>query len=151
MDTLLISLHPRHCQNILAGNKTIELRKRSPRKRSLKAIKPVFFPGNKQGLIPKFTQILMYETNPTAAIVGLTTPTEILEHTCSEWHEFTSELCLSVSEIEEYLGGYCGWGIKVENPQLITPIPLSKMRDLNITPPQGYRYLSDELVEQLLA
>jgi predicted transcriptional regulator len=146
MDTLLISLHPRHCQNILAGNKTIELRKRSP-----KAIKPVFFPGNKQGLIPKFTQILMYETNPTAAIVGLTTPTEILEHTCSEWHEFTSELCLSVSEIEEYLGGYCGWGIKVENPQLITPIPLSKMRDLNITPPQGYRYLSDELVEQLLA
>jgi predicted transcriptional regulator len=146
MDTLLISLHPRHCQNILAGNKTIELRKRSP-----KAIKPVFFPGNKQGLIPKFTQILMYETNPTAAIVGLTTPTEILEHTCSEWHEFTSELCLSVSEIEEYLGGYCGWGIKVENPQLITPIPLSKMRDLNITPPQGYRYLSDELVEKLLA
>jgi predicted transcriptional regulator len=146
MDTLLISLHPRHCQNILAGNKTIELRKRSP-----KAIKPVFFPGNKQGLIPKFKKILIYETNPTAAIVGLTTPTEILEHTCSEWHEFTSELCLSVSEIEEYLGGYCGWGIKVENPQLITPIPLSKMRDLNITPPQGYRYLSDELVEQLLA
>jgi len=56
---------------------------------------------------------------------------------------------LSVSEIEEYLGGYCGWGIKVENPQLITPIPLSKMRDLNITPPQCYRYLSDELVAQL--
>jgi predicted transcriptional regulator len=146
MDTLLISLHPRLCQNILAGNKTIELRKRSP-----KAIKPVFFPGNKQGLIPKFKKILIYETKPTAAIVGLTTPTEIIEHTCSEWHEFTSELCLSVSEIEEYLGGYCGWGIKVENPQLITPIPLSKMRDLNITPPQGYRYLSDELVEQLLA
>jgi predicted transcriptional regulator len=146
MDTLLISLHPRHCQNILAGNKTIELRKRSP-----KAIKPVFFPGNKQGLIPKFKKILIYETKPTAAIVGLTTPTEIIEHTCSEWHEFTSELCLSVSEIEEYLGGYCGWGIKVENPQLITPIPLSKMRDLNITPPQCYRYLSDELVEQLLA
>jgi len=141
MDTLLISLHPRHCQNILAGKKTIELRKRAPKHRKNK---PNFSK-------PNFSKILIYETKPTAAIVGLTTPTEILEHTCSEWHEFTSELCLSVSEIEEYLGGYCGWGIKVENLQLITPIPLSKMRDLNITPPQGYRYLSDELVEQLLA
>ncbi|MEY2913926.1 MAG: hypothetical protein RLZZ184_3235 [Cyanobacteriota bacterium] len=141
MDTLLISLHPRHCQNILTGKKTIELRKRAPKHRKNK---PNFSK-------PNFSKILIYETKPTAAIVGLTTPTEILEHTCSEWHEFTSELCLSVSEIEEYLGGYFGWGIKVENLQLITPIPLSKMRDLNITPTQGYRYLSDELVEQLLA
>jgi predicted transcriptional regulator len=146
MDTLLISLHPRHAQNILSGQKTIEIRKRSP-----KAIKPVFFPGNKQGLIPKFKKILMYETKPTAAIVGSIVPIEIIEKTCGEWYNFTSELCLSVSEIEQYLGGYFGWGIKVENPQLITPIPLSKMRELNITPPQGYRYLSDELVEQLLA
>jgi predicted transcriptional regulator len=146
MDTLLISLHPRHAQNILSGQKTIEIRKKSP-----KAIAPVFFPGNKQGLIPKFKKILMYETKPTAAIVGSIQPIEICGRTCGEWYNFTSELCLSVNEIEEYLGGYCGWGIKVENPQLITPIPLSKMRDLNITPPQGYRYLSDELVEQLLA
>jgi predicted transcriptional regulator len=140
MSTLLLSLHLQHSQNILNGKKTIELRKTSPQHYKHQGI-----------TLPKFTQILIYETKPTAAIVGLTTPTEILEHTCSEWHEFTSELCLSVSEIEEYLGGYCGWGIKVENPQLITSIPLSKMRDLNITPPQGYRYLSDELVEQLLA
>jgi predicted transcriptional regulator len=143
MDTLLISLHPVHCQNILAGNKTIELRKRSPRKRSPKAIKPVFF--------PEFTQILMYETKPTAAIVGKVTPVEILEHTCTEWHKFTSELCLSMYDIEEYLGGRCGYGIKLKDPQKINLVTLPKMKELGINPPQCYRYLSEELVEVLLA
>ena len=49
MDTLLISLHPRHSQNILSGKKTIELRKTNPR--------PV-------------DKVLIYETLPTASIVG---------------------------------------------------------------------------------
>lgn len=137
MDTLLISLHPRHCQNIMSGQKTIEIRKRAPKHKKDK---------------PNFSKILIYETKPKAAIVGSIVPVEIIERTCGEWYNFTSELCLSVNEIEEYLSGYCGWGIKVENPQpIITPIPLVKMRELNITPPQGYRYLSDKLVEQLLA
>lgn len=140
MDTLLISLHPRHAQNILSGQKTIELRKRAPKHRKNK---PNFSK-------PNFSKILIYETKPTAAIVGWIQPVEIIERTCGEWYNFTGELCLSVNEIEEYLGGYFGWGIKVENPHPIAPIPLSKMRDLNITPPQGYRYLSGKLVEQLL-
>ncbi len=45
METLLISLHPRHSQNILAGKKTIELRKR-----------PVD--------LSRFDHILIYETLP---------------------------------------------------------------------------------------
>lgn len=136
MDTLLISLHPCHAQNILSGQKTIELRKRAPKHKKDK---------------PNFSKILIYETKPTAAIVGLVQPIEVIDRTCAEWHKFTKELCLSMYDIDEYLGGDFGWGIKVENPQSITPIPLVKMRELNITPPQGYRYLSDELVEQLLA
>lgn len=140
MSTLLLSLHPQHSQNILNGKKTIELRKNSPQH------------YKRQGItLPKFTQILMYETKPTAAIVGKVTPVKILEQTCTEWHKFTSELCLSVSEIEEYLGGYCGYGIKLKDPQKINLVTLPKMKELGINPPQGYRYLSDELVEQLLA
>lgn len=42
-----------------------------------------------------------------------------------------------------------GYGIKLRNPQRITPIPLPKMRELGITPPQGYRYLQDADLEKL--
>lgn len=142
--TLLISLHPRHAQNILSGRKTIELRRTTPRHTQHTLLNPgVFLPG--------FDRILIYETRPTMSIVGFCTPTTIRQYSSVEWHNYKNQLCLSIEEIEEYLGGYCGWGIKVKNPQSITPITLVKMRELNITPPQGYRYLSDELVEQLLA
>lgn len=53
-------------------------------------------------------------------------------------------------DIDEYLGGKVGYGIKLKDPQEINPIPLSKMKELKIKPPQCYRYLSDELVDQLL-
>jgi hypothetical protein len=36
-----------------------------------------------------------------------------------------------------------GYGIKIKNPQKITPILLSKMREIGILPPQSLRYLSD--------
>ncbi len=140
MSTLLLSLHQQHSQNILDGKKTIELRKTSPQHYKHQGI-----------TLPKFTQILMYETKPTAAIVGKVTPVEILEQTCTEWHKFTSELCLSMYDIEEYLGGRCGYGIKLKDPQKINLVTLPKMKELGINPPQCYRYLSDELVEQLLA
>lgn len=149
MTTLLISLHPQHSKNILDGKKTIELRKVSP-KHEL----PDFLPSGKFNcnriLFPGFTQVLIYEVKPTAAIVGIVKPVEILEKTCSEWHKFTSELCLSMYDIEEYLGGRCGYGIKLKDPQKINPIPLPKMKELKINPPQCYRYLSNELVDQLL-
>lgn len=149
MTTLLISLHPQHSQNIFAGKKTIELRKICP-KHEL----PDFLPSgkfNRNGILfPRFFQILIYETKPTEAIVGIVKPVEILEKTCSEWHKFTSELCLSMYDIEEYLGGRCGYGIRLKDPTKLNPIPLVKMKELGIKPPQCYRYLSDDPVEQLL-
>lgn len=149
MTTLLISLHPQHSQNILAGKKTIELRKVAPKHQLPELLPSGKF--NRNGiLVPSFTQILIYETKPTAAIIGKVTPVEILEHTCRQWHKFTNELCLSMYDIEEYLGGRCGYGIKLKDPKEINPIPLVKMKELGIKPPQCYRYLSDDLVEQLL-
>lgn len=149
MSTLLLSLHPQHSKNILDGKKTIELRKVPPKHRLPKLLPSGKF--NRNGiLVPSFTHILIYESKPTASIVGTVKPVAIIEHTCSEWHKFTSELCLSVYDIEEYLGGRCGYGIKLKDPQEINPVPLAKMKELGINPPQCYRYLSDKLVEQLL-
>lgn len=129
METLLISLHPRHSQNILEGRKTIELRKKRPR---------------------DCHYILIYETLPTAAIIGYCNAEEIVGRYTDQWcYDFASKLCLTPTEIRNYLGDRMGYGIRVKNPQRITPIPLSKMREVRILPPQGFRYLSDTDLEKL--
>ena len=128
METLLLSLHPRHAQNILSGKKTIELRKQDPREHS---------------------RILIYETLPVAAIVGYCESLKILCLFTSEWVKSKDELCLTSAEIKKYLGDRMGYGIKLRNPQRISPIPLSKMREARILPPQGYRYLQDADLEKL--
>jgi predicted transcriptional regulator len=70
MKTLLISIHPRHSQNILAGRKSIELRKR---------------PFKQKDGSPVFDHLLIYETHPTAAIVGYCKAVEIMEKSSLEW------------------------------------------------------------------
>lgn len=128
METLLISLHPRHAQNILSGKKTIELRKKEPR---------------------SIDRVLFYETVPTAAIVGWFEVSGVLVYKQIEWIGKQDDLQLTEQEIKDYLKHKSGYGIVIWQPQKITPIPLSKMREVDINPPQGYRYLNDEMIEKL--
>ncbi|MFM6133720.1 MAG: hypothetical protein ACKPE3_15500 [Sphaerospermopsis kisseleviana] len=125
---LLISLHPRHSKNIFAGKKIIELRKREPR---------------------QVDRVLVYETLPTAAIVGWFDGSGVLAYKQTHWIKKQEELQLTEQEIKDYLGHKTGFGIVVWQPQLIAPIPLSKMREVGILPPQGYRYLSGTDLEKL--
>ena len=129
MNILLLSLHPRHSQNIFTQKKTIELRKQKPR---------------------QVGHILIYETLPTAAIIGYCEVEKIL---CMDAEAFCashqSELCLSCQEIRSYLEEKIGYGIKIKNHQAIAPIPLSKMRKAGILPPQGFRYLSTDMSVKL--
>ena len=135
METLLISLHPRHAQNILSGRKTIELRKKGVRE-------------DRYGTT--FDHILIYETLPTAAIIGVCEAGEILYKDAQTFcNNYQSSLCLNSREIWNYLGDRMGYGIRIKNPKKITPIPLSKMREVGILPPQGYRYLADVDLEKL--
>jgi predicted transcriptional regulator len=135
METLLISLHPRHAQNILSGKKIIELRKKGVRE-------------DRYGTT--FDHILIYETLPTAAIIGVCEAGEILYKDAQTFSKnYQSSLCLNSREIWDYLGDRMGYGIRIKNPKKITPIPLSKMREVGILPPQGYRYLADADLEKL--
>jgi predicted transcriptional regulator len=135
METLLISLHPRHAQNILSGKKIIELRKKGVRE-------------DRYGTT--FDHILIYETLPTAAIIGVCEAGEILYKDAQTFsNNYQSSLCLNSREIWDYLGDRMGYGIRIKNPKKITPIPLSKMREVGILPPQGYRYLADADLEKL--
>ena len=141
METLLISLHPRHSQNIFAGKKTIELIMRLPRVKEFCYIN--------RSYPPSFGKILIYETLPTASIVGFCDPIDITVLTSEQWIQQKSDFCLEVEEIRNYLGDRMGYGIRIRNPKRITPIPLLMMRELGILPPQGYRYLNDEMIEKL--
>ncbi len=145
MDTLLISLHPRHSKNIFNKKKTIELRKRLPRVGQQFKINE---PGS-TSFLPKFDFILIYETVPTAQIVGFCRAIEVVEKDAQSWCDFKDSLRLTSREIWDYLGDRMGCGIKLRKPQKITPIPLLKMRELGIVPPQSYRYLSEELIAKL--
>jgi predicted transcriptional regulator len=142
MDTLLISLHPRHSQNILSGKKTIELRKTKPRLRE-----PGSILVSKKSLA--FRNILIYQTTPTAEITGYCQAVDLCALPSCEWVQHLTDLCLSSEEIENYLGDRMGYGIRIRNPKRIMPIPLVTMREAGILPPQGYRYLSEEDINRL--
>ena len=125
---LLISLHPRHSQNILSGKKTMELRKKALREDDGKLT---------------FSRILIYETTPTRAIVGFCEPVSTIWGDAQIFCGYSKQLCLSHDEIHEYLGSSWGYGIVLKNPQVITPVTLAAMREAGINPPQCYRYLND--------
>lgn len=146
MDTLLISLHSRHAQNVFDRKKSIELRKRSPR------VKEQFKINSSDSISfsPQFDFVLIYETAPVAEIIGYCRVFEIVVQSADKWvRDFQSSLCLTSKEIYDYLGDRIGYGIKLRKPQRIAPIPLSRMRELGIVPPQGYRYLSEEQISKL--
>lgn len=128
MITLLISIHPRHAKNIFDGKKTIELRKQQPR--------PI-------------DRLLVYETLPKAAIIGWVRVSDLLCFEADKWATMQAELQLSAEEIKNYLGQRKGYGIVLEQPQIVEPIPLSRMRQAYILPPQGYRYLYPHDIERL--
>lgn len=129
MSTLLISVHPRHSQNILCEKKTVELRKLEPR---------------------DVKKALLYETSPTKTIVAELKIGQIYRLTVTELIVIRHELCLEKEEIEKYLPSGVGWCININKVRkLENPIPLTKMRELRILPPQSYVYLSDDQVMQL--
>lgn len=142
MNTLLISLKPRHCKNVFSGRKTIELRKRSPKNYST-------LDGR---VYPQFTHMMIYQSI-RHEIVGTVECGEIITRYKDEWsvNEIES-LCISKDEIIAYTGDKKGVGIKIFNPKLFdTPIPIRVMiNDFGIRPPQQFKYLDSDLSRKLI-
>lgn len=130
--TLLISLHQHHSKNVFEGKKDIELRKQKPRVATIK-------------------NVLIYETKPTGAIVGEFFLKNITRLELAEIiKNYKDNICLSSEEIENYLTDGFGWCISIEAVKKFKkPIPLSRMQELKIKPPQGYLYLTDDQVKAL--
>lgn len=128
MTGALISIRPRFAQDILAGTKTTELRRRAP------ACKP----GD---------VVVMYETSPTKAIVGIAIvegiddgPTEGL------WKAARGSAGVSREEYRSYFSGVVrGSAIRLSGARpLRRPIPLAEAQELapDFRPPQSWCYLS---------
>lgn len=128
MTGALMSIRPRFAQDILAGTKTTELRRRAP----------AFRAGD---------VVVMYETSPTKAIVGVAVvegiddgPTERL------WKAARNSAKVSRAEYVSYFAGVSkGSAIRLSGARrLQRPIPLTELQRLAplFRPPQSWCYLS---------
>ena len=124
---LLLSLRPRFANAILAGTKTVELRRTR-----LSA--------------PPGTPLVLYASSPIMAVVGTATLAD--RHTASPaalWRAYRDAMGLTREEFASYLAGVAqATAITIENPHALPdPFTLAWLRrHTGFRPPQSYRYIA---------
>jgi predicted transcriptional regulator len=127
MNGALLSVRPRFAQGIIAGTKTIELRRRAPS----------CAPGD---------LVIVYETSPTKAIVGFAVVSKI-DGGCTTtlWRSAQASAGVSHEEYRRYFDGApSGVAIHLKEAKALRrPIALSEARSLapEFRPPQSWCYL----------
>lgn len=124
---LLLSLRPRFADAILAGTKTVELRRRAINAQS-------------------GTRVILYSTAPTMAIVGTAYLRRVdVANPEDAWKRYSTTLGLAKDEFDAYLDGskraYLLHLIRV--CQLDKPLHLHELRSSGFRPPQSFRYIGD--------
>lgn len=138
MCDILISIKPRHVEDILSGKKTVELRRRAPR-------------------IPIGTRVWVYSTLPDGHVRMVTTVEKLEEWAPSTiWRKNSKKMALSKSEYDGYVAGcskVCALHLSKVTP-LSKPLSLQKLRDkqTGFNPPQFFKFLDSRsaLVRSLL-
>jgi predicted transcriptional regulator len=132
---LLVSLHPHHALSILAGEKTVELRRRFPEQHTRGA------------------SALIYSTAPVQAIVGVARIKHVFKLPVSRIRkEYGAAACVSKAEIDAYFSGLReGYVILLEGAQqLKRQVTIEDLyRRFGIVPPQSYRYVTGACVALL--
>jgi predicted transcriptional regulator len=131
---LLLSVRPRFARAILAGTKTVEVRRRRVQAR----------PG---------TRVIIYASNPTMAVVGTARLLVALTYDPdAAWASHERGLGLHRHEFDAYLAGSKACLLLLDEvTSLDTPISLDELRRSgDFRPPQSYRYLSPSDPEQVL-
>ena len=84
---ILISLHPRHCDNLVSGRKTVELRRR----------KMAVQPG---------TRVWIYSTHPRACVEACAIVDGVFSGSHDElWNAFGDKVAVSRCEFDHYFAG----------------------------------------------
>jgi predicted transcriptional regulator len=124
---ILISLHPKHCDKVVAGIKTVELRRR----------KLKVSPG---------TRVWIYTKRPRACIDAVAVIESIHEGSHNElWRRFGDRVAISRLDFDEYLAGAnggCAIVLRSAHP-LKRPLGLEEIRRefQRFHPPQFFKRL----------
>jgi len=125
---LLLSIRPRHAEAILAGTKTVEVRRR----------RVVATPG---------TRLILYATAPIKAVVATATlASTTIARVDEGWAAFSDRIGLERQELEAYAKGVdAAFLLLVDVRRLPVPVTLEELReDLPFRPPQSYRWVTHE-------
>ncbi|MFF3328751.1 ASCH domain-containing protein [Streptomyces sp. NPDC002888] len=133
---MLLSVHPRFATAILAGSKTVEVRRQ-------------------RVAAPPGTPILLYATAPTMAVVGMARIAAV--HVASPrevWSTHRAQTGITRREYDTYMTGATqASGLTLEDPiSFDEPVTLSALRAAGtFHPPQSYRYMKGEELRQVAA
>ncbi|GLI91186.1 hypothetical protein LMG27198_01780 [Methylocystis echinoides] len=131
--TLIFSIHPKWADEIFAGRKVFELRRRPP---ALKAP----------------TQTLIYETAPRFRMRAICKFGPVISSSKSEvWKIAGNGSRISHEEYKNYFAGTeTAHAIVIREVNLIGPWALQYLRDnADFVPPQGWCYASEKLLSCL--
>ncbi|MCQ3806139.1 MAG: ASCH domain-containing protein [Acidimicrobiaceae bacterium] len=133
---VVLSLKPRFAEAILAGAKTVELRRTVP-----KIVVP--------------TRALLYAASPVRALVGTCVITSVRSAGLAAlWRKHGPRSDLSLDEFQQYFEGVTkGTALTLSDPQTLSrPIPLQDLRasPRNFRPPQSFAYVDTKTGNQLM-
>ena len=130
---ILISLHPRHCDNLVSGRKTVELRRR----------KMAVQPG---------TRVWIYSTHPRARVEACAIVEGLFSGSHDElWNTFGDKVAVSRCEFDHYFAGTADAHAIVLRE--VTPLKRSiKLKELRrrlagFHPPQFFKRLDPSCKE----
>lgn len=133
---MFLSIRPRYAAMLIAGTKTVELRRTRP--------------GIEPGSL-----VVLYASSPRRELVATARVTEIHTATPPEiWSRFASEVGIQRPDYDSYFdGAQHAVAIRLINVEpLSAPLPLSDLRSRieAFRPPQSFRYLTSRQVAALL-
>lgn len=133
---IVLSLKPRFAEAILAGTKTVELRRTTPK-------------------IEVPTRALLYASTPVRALLGTCIITSVTSARLTDlWREYGSRADLSYHEFKSYFDGVeVGTALTLDEQRpLSRRMPLQELRARpgGFRPPQSFSYLDTKTADRLL-
>ena len=130
---LLMSIQPRFANAILDGTKTVELRRKPPRDQP--------------------DVVIIYGSGTAKSVLGVAQLKQVHISTPDEiWKRFGATAGVTQAEFNEYFeGSETASALELTHPRRSgDDVPLSRLRELGLEPPQSWRYLEREIATQLL-
>lgn len=135
-DSIMLSVSPGYASSILAGVKSVELRRRAPR-------------------ISRGTRAWLYSTLPVGQVVAVLTIDEVVEAPLSEiWRRYGPRAAITQEDFDTYFTGLShGAALIIRDVQALKePVSLSEIREGGaFQPPQFYRRVRAGAPEALLS